>query len=347
MHLPENRRQFMLLPAIARQKYKRHLKIQDDLVTESENSPFNSYRDGEDKKLGVIACGLAYNYLMENVDENFNHPILKVCQYPLPKKYVEKISAECDEVLVLEEGMPLVEEMLKGYFGTGTKITGRLSGAIPRDGELNPAIVRKGLGLPEYNNSPMPELVTGRPPALCVGCPHIDSYVALNEALEPYGKGHVFSDIGCYTLGYQPPYDAIDSCVDMGASVTMAIGAADAGLFPSVAAIGDSTFGHSGITGLLDAVEKNANVVILILDNDTTAMTGMQDSSVTGKLERICLGLGVEEEHLRVITPLKAKHDENVKVFTEEFNYNGVSVVIARRPCIHVFAKRKRAGGNK
>ncbi|MDD3050631.1 MAG: thiamine pyrophosphate-dependent enzyme, partial [Candidatus Cloacimonetes bacterium] len=342
MKLPEDPNQFMLLPAFARAKYKKLLSIQSDLVNESENSPFNSYTDGNNKKLGIIACGLAYNYLMENVDEDFNHPVLKICQYPLPKKMIEKIADECDEILIIEEGMPIVEEMLKGYLGRGLKIKGRLDGTLPRDNELNPTIVRKALGYQEIPHKELPEIVVNRPPALCLGCPHADSYYALNDAMKEYGKGHVFSDIGCYTLGFMPPYKAINACVDMGASVTMAIGASDAGLFPSIAVIGDSTFGHSGITGLMDAVQKKSNIVIMILDNDTTAMTGMQDSVVTGRIEKICMGIGVEEEHIKVITPLKNKHEQNVEVIKKEIEYNGVSVIIPRRPCIHVYNKKKR-----
>jgi len=122
----------------------------------------------------------------------------------------------------------------------------------------------------------------------------------------------------------------------------MAIGAAEAGLFPAVAAIGDSTFGHSGITGLLDAVEKKSNVVIVIMDNDTTAMTGMQDSQVNGRIEKICEGIGVEPDHIRVVNPLSRLHEENVKILQEEIDYNGVSIIIPRRPCIHVYSKKKR-----
>jgi len=342
MSFPKNRDQFMLLPSFSRKKYQKLLDTQPELVKESENSKYNKYFDGSDKSCGVIACGLAYNYLMENVsNEDMNYPILKIGQYPLPRKQIEKIMAECDEVLVLEEGMPLVEEMLKGYIPTGTKIKGRLDGTISRAGELNPKTVRKALGLPEIPSEEIPESVVGRPPALCNGCPHIDTYNAINEITKKCGKGHVFSDIGCYTLGYLPPYNAIDTCVDMGASITMAIGAADAGLFPAIATIGDSTFGHSGITGLLDAVDKKANIVVVIMDNDTTAMTGMQDSQVNGRIEKICLGIGVEEKHIRVITPLAKNHAENVKIFQEEVDYNGVSVIIPRRDCIHLFKKRK------
>lgn len=342
LHKPENPNQFMLLPAFARKKYKHLLSIQEDLIRESENSPFNKYIDGEDKSLGIIACGLGFNYLMENFEAGkCPYPILKIGQYPLPRKQIEKIMSECENILVVEEGMPLAEEMLNGFLGN-TKIKGRLDGTIPRDGELNPQIVRKALNLPELPSQAIPDIVAGRPPALCVGCPHIDTYKALNEALKPYGKGHVFSDIGCYTLGFLPPYKAIDTCVDMGASVSMAVGAADAGLFPAVAAIGDSTFGHSGMTPLLDAVLSKSNIVVIIMDNDITAMTGMQDSQVTGRIEDICTGVGVEKEHIRVINPLSRHHEENVKIIEEELNYNGVSVIIPRRPCIHVYAKRKR-----
>ena len=331
LHLPENPNQFMLLPAFARRNYKKLLSIQEDLVKESENSPFNKYLDAEDKSVGIIACGLAFNYLMENFDDTIPHPVLKISQYPLPRKQIEKI----------EEGMPIVEEMLRGFTGSKYNIKGRLDGTIPRDGELTPAIVRKGLGMAELDSVDAPEMLAGRPPALCVGCPHIDSYKAIKAVTTQYGQGHVFSDIGCYTLGFLPPHQAINTCVCMGASVSMATGAAEAGLFPAIATIGDSTFGHSGITGLLDAVLKKSNVVIVILDNDTTAMTGMQHSQVNNRIEEICKGVGVEEEHIRIINPLSRLHEENVKVIQEEVDYKGVSVIISRRPCIHVFKKRK------
>jgi len=143
----------------------------------------------------------------------------------------------------------MVEEMLKGFLNKGKKIKGRLDGTLPQDGELTPNLVATALGMPVAIGSAIPALVAGRPPSLCKGCPHIDSFTALNEVLKPYGKGRIFSDIGCYTLAALPPLEAVNSCVDMGASITMAKGAVDAGLFPSVAVIGDSTFCHSGMTG--------------------------------------------------------------------------------------------------
>jgi len=129
----------------------------------------------------------------------------------------------------------------------------------------------------------------------------------------------------------------------MGASVTMAKGAADAGMLPSVAAIGDSTFAHSGMTGLLYAVNDKTPITVLILDNLTTGMTGGQRSAATGKIENICLGLGVEKEHIRTINPLKNHHKENVRIMKEEIEYNGLSVIVARRECIVELNKRMKA----
>ena len=341
--LPDDPNQFVLLPAIARKRNKLLLMLQDKLVKESEQSPFNIYQEGEDKSLGIIACGLAYNYLMEQwADGVCPYPVLKVSQYPLPRTQIEKIVTECDEILVLEEGMPLVEERLKGYLNQGATIKGRLDGTLPQDGELSPNLVAVALGLKNKSWAAVPELVAMRPPELCKGCSHRDSYLALNEALEPYGKGRVFSDIGCYTLGFLPPFQSINTCVDMGASITMAKGAADAGLAPSVAVIGDSTFIHSGITGLLDAVGENTNIVVVILDNATTAMTGGQDHAGTGRLEDICKGLGVAQEHIRIVEPLPKNHEEMVQIFKEEIAYKGLSVVIPRRECVQTLARKRR-----
>jgi indolepyruvate ferredoxin oxidoreductase alpha subunit len=135
----------------------------------------------------------------------------------------------------------------------------------------------------------------------------------------------------------------VNSCVDMGASVTMAVGATDAGLFPAVAVIGDSTFTHSGMTGLLDAVIKNSPVTVIISDNSTTGMTGGQKSQATDRLESICLGLGVNRDHLRVIVPLRKNHEENIAVIREELLYHGLSVVLARRECIQTASRNKKA----
>ncbi|MDP2423563.1 MAG: thiamine pyrophosphate-dependent enzyme, partial [Bacteroidales bacterium] len=336
-----NPKQFILLPSIARKQYKRLLAQQEPFEEESLKSGFNKYIDGPDKSLGIIACGLAYNYLLENYpDRHLPHPLLKISQYPLPVELIEKIYTACDSILVLEDGFPMVEELLRGILNKGKQIKGRLDGTVPRDGELNPNIVAVALGMKDVWGQPVPPVVVPRPPSLCKGCPHIYSYNALNEAIAEYGKGRVFSDIGCYTLGAFEPYDAINSCVDMGASITMAKGAADAGLTPAIAVIGDSTFTHSGLTGLLDAIIDKSNITVLILDNATTAMTGGQPSAALGRIEDICAGLGVEKEHIRIINPSPKYHDENLAIMREEIAYEGVSVIIPRRECIVTATKR-------
>ena len=344
LSLPADPFQFVLLPAIARGKYKSLLSSYESLKYENRISKYNSFKDGLKRDLGIIACGIAYNYLMENISNSLtDFPVLKISAYPFPRDLIKDITDRCKEVLILEEGAPLVEESLRGILDNGLKIYGRLDGTVPRDGELNPAIVARALGLPVSYGEDVPSLVKMRPPSFCKGCGHTDMFISLIEAIKPYGPGRVFSDIGCYTLAALPPFNAINSCVDMGASVTMAVGAADAGLFPSVAVIGDSTFTHSGMTGLLDAVVKNSSVTVIISDNSTTGMTGGQQSQGTGRLEQICEGLGVEQEHLKVIIPLRKNHEENVRIMKNEFEYKGVSVIIASRECIQTASKRKKS----
>lgn len=343
MKLPSNLKQFILLPAIARNRYKKLLEIQSELEHESETSVFNNYTEGNNLSTGIIAAGIAYNYYLEVRKKNhLEYPLLKISHYPLPVNLIRKIAEETQKLLILEDGNPFIEEQLRGLFNGPFNIEGRLSGAIPRDGELNPDIITRALNINAPVFHAVPSVIVNRPPALCKGCSHSDMFLALNQAMDKFGKGKVFSDIGCYTLGALPPYESINSCVDMGASVTMAKGAADAGLFPSVAVIGDSTFTHSGITGLLDAVIENSPVTIIISDNSTTGMTGGQKSSATGRLESICKGIGVEPDHIRLLNPLKKFHQENVDVINEELEYKGVSVIIAQRECIQTATRRKK-----
>lgn len=342
--MSDDPKQFILLPGIARKRYKLLLEKQSVFVKASEESPFNKYTDGPNKKMGIIACGIGYNYLMENYPEGCEYPVLKIGQYPLPEKQLRQLVESCEEILVIEDGQPVVESMIKGYLGLGIKVKGRLDGTLSRDGELTPDSVARAVGKENHSPFTKPNLVEMRPPALCVGCGHRDMYTVLTEVLRAeYPTHKVFSDIGCYTLGAMAPFNAIDSCVDMGASITMAKGAADAGHYPAVAVIGDSTFTHSGMTGLLDCVNENSNVTIVISDNETTAMTGGQDSAGTGKIEAICLGLGVAPEHVRVVVPLKKNYEEMRQVIREEINYKGVSVIIPRRECLQTLARKKRA----
>ena len=331
---------WVLLPGIARKKYVALLEKQTAMKQAAEESRYNRVEPSA-SKLGILACGIAYNYVKEAVGEEAN--LVKISQYPLPEDKIKKLAAECDALMVIEDGQPVVEEMVKGLLGAGYPVKGRLTGDLPRTGELTPDSVAKVLGkeagavwAPAKNMAP-------RPPQLCQGCGHRDVYTALNQVLAEYPDHRVFGDIGCYTLGALPPFKSLSSCVDMGASITMAKGAADAGLFPAVAIIGDSTFTHSGMTGLLDAVNDKANITVIISDNLTTGMTGGQDSAGTNKFEAICLGLGVEPEHVRVVVPLPKNMPEITKVIKEEIEYKGVSVIIPRRECIQTFARHARA----
>ena len=344
---------WVLLPAFAR---KRNLVVtsqQPILEQMALDSNYNKYEEGTDQQLGIIASGIAYNYLMECFPNGCPYPVLKVSQYPLPKKLVRRMTDDCQEVLICEEGQPFIEDMVRGVMPGNAVIRGRLTGELPRTGELNPDLVRKALlalnAKPaalkqEYDTC---EDVTPRPPALCQGCGHRDVYTALNQVLLNYPNARVFGDIGCYTLGFLPPYKAIHSCVDMGASITMAKGASDAGQWPAVAIIGDSTFTHSGMTGLLDAVNENADITVIISDNLTTAMTGGQDSAGTNKFEAICRALGVEEEHLKVVVPLPKNMEQITRIIDEEINYHGVSVIIPRRECMQTLQRHLKAKKNK
>ena len=345
MHFPSaDRAKFWVtLPGISRVRIK---ELADDQIRfrhDSELSEDNLYTDGPDHSMGIVACGIAYNYLMENYPEGCPYPTLKVTRYPFPKQLLQKITETCKTILVIEEGQPLVEEKLRGLLyeeaDAAIKVKGRLDGSLPRTGELNPDHVRKAVGLPASQEFEASKVTVPRPPALCMGCGHRDFYTALNNVLKKYEGSRVFGDIGCYTLGYMSPFNAIHTCVEMGASLTMAIGAANSGVWPSVGVIGDSTFTHSGMTGLLDAVNSGADITLCISDNLTTGMTGGQDSAGTGKLERICEAIGVAPEHIRTIVPLPKNFPEMEAVIDEELNYHGVSVVICRRECIQT-AKR-------
>ncbi|UMB60567.1 thiamine pyrophosphate-dependent enzyme [Lutibacter sp. A80] len=342
IHLPKNKHQFQLIPIHARKRYKHLVAIQTDIKESSENSEFNKYIDGPNTSMGIIASGIAFNYLMENFeDDSCPFPILKIAQYPLPKRQVKKLFNSCKKILVLEDGAPFIEEIISDYFGENKKVIGRLTGHLNRVGELNPDNISEALGFDRANSENIPKIVAGRPPELCVGCAHRDLFEAINNLKTENTAQQVFGDIGCYALGALPPFESINTLIDMGASITMAKGASDAGIHPSIAIIGDSTFTHSGMTGLLDAVIENTPITIIISDNSAVAMTGAQDSAASGRLINICKGIGVDEKHLKVITPLHKNLDQNIDLIREEINYNGVSVVIAQRPCVQLPKAKK------
>ena len=350
---PGNTKQWVLMPAMSKQRNKQLIKDWDEFVKSSDESPFNRYEDAACRDMGIIASGVAYNYLNEVYAGKVPFPVVKISQYPLPIKLIRELYDSCESLLILEEGQPFIEKQIRGLLNAGKQIYGKLSGDVVRDGELSPDSVKEALvrvapeicGLKADDAKSVPDIVVSRPPALCQGCGHRDVYSALNEALAKYDNHKVFGDIGCYTLGFLKPFNAIDTVVDMGASITMAKGAADAGQHPSVAIIGDSTFTHSGMTGLLDAINENSQITVIISDNLTTGMTGGQDSQGTGKIEDICLGLGAHPDHVRTIDSLPKNHDEMVKLFTEEIEYKGLSVIVSRRECIQT--ARRHASSKK
>ncbi|MBQ3753078.1 MAG: indolepyruvate ferredoxin oxidoreductase [Prevotella sp.] len=351
---------WVLLPANAKKRNDIVTAQQAQLEQDAAGSPYNIYKaptlpppEGEGKyPLGIIASGIGYNYVMEVLstppqqgEDGKGLPILKISQYPLPKQLVRRLMDECERVLIVEEGQPFIEDIVRGVYDL-KNVHGKLDGTLPRTGELNPDFVKKALGMEVGQCFDPCADVAPRPPALCQGCGHRDVYAALNEVLREYDNPRVFGDIGCYTLGFLPPFRAIHSCVDMGASITMAKGAADAGQWPAVAIIGDSTFTHSGMTGLLDAINENANITVIISDNLTTGMTGGQDSAGTNKFEAICRGLGLSDEHLKVVVPLPKNMPEITQTIRDEINYKGTSVIIPRRECMQTLQrhlKQKKA----
>ena len=312
---------WVLLPAFARKRNVVVTGQQAQLEQDAVESPFNKYIDGKDHSLGIITSGIAFNYLNECYPDGVPYPVLKVSQYPLPKELVRRMTAECDSVLIVEEGQPFIEEQVRGVMDGNAVIKGRLTGELPRTGELSPDELKQALGLPsgeEYE--PCPDLAS-RPPQFCKGCGHRDVYTALNEVLKEYPNARVFGDIGCYTLGATAPLNAVHFTIDMGASLSVAHGLELADVpvrngRPVVGVIGDSTFAHSGITSMLGTIYNAGAGTLCILDNRTTAMTGCQGNPCNGitlheqvrganplavergkrlDIEALCLALGADE----------------------------------------------------
>lgn len=327
---------WVLVPTNARRRYRRLLDLQPQLLCDSEEARENRLRLAG--KRGIIAAGLAQNYVAEVLADFDDDSMLHIGRYPLPTAAIRKLVDHCDQIFVFEDGYPFIERRLTGLLGLpGKTIRGRLSGDLPPDGELTPDTVAAALGL-AYISPALPLAnLAARPPQLCKGCPHADSFRAIVEAAAPLGNAYMFSDIGCYALGVAPPFRAVHSCVDMGASIAMAHGAAQAGAHPVLCTIGDSTFAHSGMTPLLGAARANANMTVFILDNATVGMTGTQESMSCGQpLIDIIRGLGVSPDHLHILDPLPKHHDANVAIIRREIEHRGLSVIVPRRACIHV-----------
>ena len=364
-----DRKEWMLLPALARKNYERMIAKQDELVaytTASKRNPL--VLNPKRKDLAIVTGGLGRNYFLENLEDykafcekefpGLGIPsTLHIGTLPLPLDSLKKLADTAETILVIEEGQPFLEKQLRGVLPQNTKVVGKFTGLLPRAGELNPDLVRKALGL-EPNKTALSETagiadfcanLPGRPPQLCNGCPHMDSYTSLNNAVaalvEKAGKDNVTvnADIGCYALGCAAPLNAAESIVCMGASIGMARGASQAGVKYTFGVIGDSTFLHSGITNLVDCVATKTPVTVVLLDNTIVAMTGCQPTMLpSSQFEPLIKGLGVEPEHIRVLATNPANREANTKVLIEEAEYRGVSVVIMVRECLEAFRIRNK-----
>lgn len=364
-----DRKEWMLLPALARKNYERMIAKQDELVaytTASKRNPL--VLNPKRKDLAIVTGGLGRNYFLENLEDykafcekkfpGLGIPsTLHIGTLPLPLDSLKKLADTAETILVIEEGQPFLEKQLRGVLPQKTKVVGKFTGLLPRAGELNPDLVRKALGL-EPNKTALSETagiadfcanLPGRPPQLCNGCPHMDSYTSLNNAVaalvEKAGKDNVTvnADIGCYALGGAAPLNAAESIVCMGASIGMARGASQAGVKYTFGVIGDSTFLHSGITNLVDCVATKTPVTVVLLDNTIVAMTGCQPTMLpSSQFEPLIKGLGVEPEHIRVLATNPANREANTKVLIEEAEYRGVSVVIMVRECLEAFRIRNK-----
>lgn len=324
-----------LVPSNARRRFKRLLNMQPTLREWSNKTSHNELSLAG--RRGIIASGLAHNYVREVLGTTTDFSLLKVTTYPLPAERIRALVDHCDEIIVVEEGYPYIESRLNGLLGLpGKAVHGKLSSHLPIDGELTPDSVAQVLGQPYASaTGALPDL-TGRPPALCRGCPHADTFKAIIDATAGQSDAILFSDIGCYTLGVLPPYKAVHSCVDMGASIAMAHGAAQAGAHPVLCTIGDSTFTHSGMTPLIGAVRADADMTVFVLDNAIVAMTGGQETMAAGQqLLDLLKGLGVKDEHLHIMEPLPKSHADNVALVSRAIKHRGLSVIVAQRECIH------------
>lgn len=335
---------YVMIPGYARGRRPVMLDRMQRLTEYAEDSPL-TVEFGTDSSVGVITSSIAHHYVREVLPDA---RVLKLgMSWPLPMERIRAFAETVDRLFVVEELDPYVEDALKA---AGIAVEGKEF--IPRMGELNPDLVRRGFAaaglVPVKEETPLPPPTVNRPPLMCPGCPHTPPFLALKRL-----GAVVTGDIGCYTLASLQPLSAMDTCVAMGSSIGMAVGMAASGGAegPVVATIGDSTFMHGGIPALADAVYAQANITVIILDNGTTAMTGGQEHPGTGiTLQRadttpvdfvaICKALGVTD--VRVIDPYDMA--ETYAAIENAMANVGPSVVITNRPCVEAPVKiRDRA----
>ena len=316
-----------------------HIRVEERtkaLIEYAESTELNRVEMGEDTSVGIITDSTSYQYAREVLGDKVS--ILKLGMInPLPEKLIKDFAQKVDKVIVLEELDPIIENHCKQL---GIKVAGK--DTFPICGEFSQNLVRKCLGMKEPEHITIEENVPARPPVICAGCPHRGIFYILKKK-----KCMVYGDIGCYTLGAVAPLNAMDLNVCMGASCSglhgfnKAIG--EEAESNSVGVIGDSTFMHSGMTGITDISYNMSNSTVIILDNSITGMTGHQQNPTTGKnlrgepagkvdLEALCRALGFNR--VRVVDPYDLKAVE--ETVTEELAAKEPSIIISRRPCVMI-----------
>jgi indolepyruvate ferredoxin oxidoreductase alpha subunit len=337
---------WVMVPANAKNRLPGIFAREKALAEESATSAFNRLEPGSDKRVGFVTSGPCYMHVRETFP---NAPVLKLgISYPVPMDKVCELADQVDTLVVVEETEQLLETEI---LAAGIPVRGK--DLLPTAGEMPPVVLRKHLAvlLPELANAaeaatPLPASlpVFPRPPTMCVACPHLGAYYTLSQLRNVIVTG----DIGCYTLGAGHPWRALDTTICMGASMGMALGM-DKGRGPDdekkniVAVIGDSTFMHMGMQGLLDIAYNRGNVTVLLLDNRTVGMTGGQDNPASGRdihgeeapridFAKVVESLGIPPEHIHVVDPYLLP--VLFKTLREEIKYKGPSVIITNRPCV-------------
>jgi len=351
-------------PAVARARHPELLKMLEKAEKISEKSSFNKIiKVGKPQDWGIVTSGVSYNYVKEAAEDlKLNVRILKLgMTNPLPKKMCKDFIKSCKKLVIVEELEPVLEHQFKAMayeLGCGVDIYGKETGHFSRLFEYNLDIVtdafskifkvKNPIVKPKESKIKLPS----RPPALCPGCPHRATYYAVKLA-KPRGVIYP-TDIGCYTLGKAPPYEVADLLLCMGSNAGTACGLAVAVDDKIISFMGDSTFFHSGIPPIINAVHHNHDVVITVLDNRTTAMTGHQPHPGTefdgmGRpaksihVEDVVKGCGVE--HIEIVDPNNIK--ETTAAFKRALDFKGPSVVVSKSPCILLANRDKRKQGEK
>lgn len=357
---------FTIAPAFARKMRQELIKKLNQLEVIGNTSPLNKVvRKNNKNEIGIITSGVSYNYVLDTVNK-YSLPVnilkLGFC-YPFPRELMKNFIANLDKIIVVEEVEPFLEkEVLSiiGQEGWQKKVYGKLDHTLPHIYEYNPDIIEQGLTqvlkveVAEKNpgidfSGLTPPL---RPPVLCPGCPHRSTIYAIKKAVQglKIKKENIIysNDIGCYTLAMQPPYYMADYGICMGSSIGIASGMSKATKQKIVALIGDSTFFHAGIPPLINAVHQKANIMVVILDNEVTAMTGGQpnpgiltdrggEKSTVVSIEELSKAAGAG--YVKVIDPVDLEN--SVEVFKKGLQFEGVSVIISRSPCV-MFVKREK-----